>query len=435
MKKDNLERIQATMDYMEQNLKTELKLQELSELAGYSYFHYCQLFQRATGMSVMHYLVCRRLKHAIYEIFKGAKKLDVALEYGFDTYAGFYKAFYREYGLSPSEYLKSYQPSRPYRMNVMQEGKLMISKKIIIRLLEYWGLEEYPVRNVYYEGSGQISENEFTVGEDYVLKVSGLPGGLKLHMEIAEALNNVGLEVSLPVATKEGEFLVQDADVYAMVCHRVKGSRMNGREMLQTGDVKAAYRFGVLIGKLHLALKKLDDSLCQENHLYNTVTEWALPKAQEKLCVPQPLVTEYKAQFGACYDKLPKQIIHRNMNLSYVYLNDKEMSGVTDFELSEYSIRLFDACYAATGILSENFSNEDAALEKWLPLYQNIIQGYDGVVQLTEEEKKALPYVVLSIQLICVAYFADKEQFTELAKVNEQMLVELMEHQNELLME
>ena len=111
------------------------------------------------------------------------------------------------------------------------------------------------------------------------------------------------------------------------------------------------------------------------------------------------------------------------------------MSGVTDFELSEYSIRLFDACYAATGILSENFSNEDAALEKWLPLYQNIIQGYDGVVQLTEEEKKALPYVVLSIQLICVAYFADKEQFTELAKVNEQMLVELMEHQNELLME
>ena len=53
--------------------------------------------------------------------------------------------------------------------------------------------------------------------------------------------------------------------------------------------------------------------------------------------------------------------------------------------------------------------------------------AYYKISQLTEEEKKVLPYVVLSIQFICVAYFADKEQFVELAKVNEQMLLRLME--------
>jgi len=196
--------------------------------------------------------------------------------------------------------------------------------------------------------------------------------------------------------------------------------------------VGAAYRFGTVIGKLHLALAKLDAGLCKENHLCDTVRNWALPAVQKKINLPLELVVEYQKQFGEVYEKLPKQIIHRNMNLSYVYLNGEEMAGVTDFELSEYSIRLFDVCYAATGILSENFADSEETMEKWLKLYRNIVKGYDEAVKLTEEEKKVLPYVVLSIQLICVAYFADKEQFAELAKINEKMLMCLMECKKEL---
>ena len=435
MRKDTIRLIQSTMDYVEQNLKTELDIEELSQMAGYSYFHYCQLFQKAVGLPVKQYVVCRRLKHAIYEISQGVKKQEAASEYGFDTYAGFYKAFCREYGMSPSEYLKVYRPSYPYKIDLLQEGKLMISKKIVMKLLAHWGMENAPVSNVVYEGSNRVSENEFTVGEAYVLKVSGLPGGLKRHVEIAEALDKAGLQASLPVPTKEGEILLKEADVYGILCRRVKGSKINGKEMFATKDVNAAYRFGTLIGKLHQALEKFDDSLCQENHIYNTVRDWALPMAQKKMSIPQELAAEYRSRFGEIYDKLPKQIIHRNMNLSYVYLNGEEMIGVTDFDLSEYSIRLFDVCYAATGILSENFADTEENMQKWLELYQSIVKGYDEVIGLTKEEKQALPYVVFSIQLICVAYFADKEEFTELAKINEKMLVRLMEYREKLMIE
>lgn len=120
------------------------------------------------------------------------------------------------------------------------------------------------------------------------------------------------------------------------------------------------------------------------------------------------------------------------MNLSYVYMVSDEMVGVTDFELSECSIRLFDVCYAATGILSENFEGEEDVMNKWVPLYRGMIRGYNEVVHLTELEKKLLPYVIWSVQLICVAYFVDKEQFAKLAKVNEQML-ELFLKQKEAL--
>ena len=371
----------------------------------------------------------------MYEISKGAKKQEVAFSYGFDTYAGFYKAFYREYGMSPSEYLKAHSPSFPYRVNLLQEGKVMISKKIMEKLLAHWGMEQSPVTNVVYEGSNQMSENEFQVGEDFVLKVSGLPGGLKRHMEIAGELDKVGLQASVPVATKAGELLVQEGEVYATLCKRVQGTKMSGREMLTACDSKAAYRLGTLIGKLHLALANLDAGLCTENRLQDTVRDWALPMTQKKMSIPQELVAEYKKRFCDVYDKLPKQIIHRNMNLSYVYLHDEEMVGVTDFELSEYSIRLFDVCYAATGILSENFADTDENMQKWLELYQSIVKGYNEVIELTEEEKQALPYVVFSIQLICVAYFADKDEFAELAKVNEKMLARLMECKEKLIFE
>lgn len=433
MRKDTLGLIQEAMDFMEENLKAEIEIPELSRRAGYSEYHFCQLFQMATGLSLKRYLVSRRLKHGMYEISKGAKKQEVAFSYGFDTYAGFYKAFYREYGMSPSTYLKEYRPSFPYRVNLLQEGKIMISKKIMEKLLAHWGLEQSPISNVYYEGSNQVSENEFQIGEEFVLKVSGLPGGLTRHMEIAEALDKEGLQASVPVATKAGELLVQEGDIYAILCQRVRGIKMSGREIFSACDEKAAYRFGTLIGKLHLALAKLDAGLCRENRLNDTIQGWALPAVQKKINLSQELVAEYKSRFCEVYDKLPKQLIHRNMNLSYVYLNGEEMVGVTDFELSEYSIRLFDVCYAATGILSENFADTDENMQKWLELYQSIVTGYNEVIELTEEEKQALPYVVFSIQLICVAYFADKEQFAELAKVNEKMLTRLMECKEKLI--
>ena len=49
------------------------------------------------------------------------------------------------------------------------------------------------------------------------------------------------------------------------------------------------------------------------------------------------------------------------------------------------------------------------------------IYGYDDVVKLKEEEKKAIPYVVLSNQLIALAWFEGKDKFQELYETNKKM--------------
>ena len=103
------ELIQESLNYIEDNLKTEISAQELCDKAGFSLFHYYRLFQSAVGMPVMQYILRRRLLHAIYEISLGKKMVDVCLDYGFETHAGFYKAFVREFGQTPTQFLKAYK--------------------------------------------------------------------------------------------------------------------------------------------------------------------------------------------------------------------------------------------------------------------------------------------------------------------------------------
>ena len=56
-----------------------------------------------------------------------------------------------------------------------------------------------------------------------------------------------------------------------------------------------------------------------------------------------------------------------------------------------------------------------------MQIYKNIIYGYDTVVKLSEEERKAIPYVVLSNQLLALAWFAGQEKFRELYETNKKM--------------
>lgn len=434
---DHLDRVQLTLDYMEQNLKTEIQVKELSRMAGYSDAYYSELFKKVTGISMGQYLTRRKLAHAICEIAAGRRMLETALEYGFDTYAGFYRAFCREYGCSPAVYLKDHNPARPYRINLKQEEKIMLSKKAIRKILSHWELEQETVSEIYYEGSGRSSENDFWVGEEYVMKTSALAGGLKKHIEISQALQESAIHVSEPVPAKNGKLLLQEGEVYCILCRRPKGTRLDSKKLFSQRDEEMAYRFGEITGKLHLALSRLEQDICQENHLYDTVRTQAFQEIRKK-AGSQSLTSferEYEQTFGELYKKLPKQLIHRNMNLSYIFVEEGRMTGVTDFELSEYGIRLFDPCYAATGILSENFTDQEECISRWLPLYKNILKGYDDMVHLTEEERKAVPYVVFSIQLICTAYFSGKEKYAELATINERMLMRLMEHKAELCMQ
>ncbi|MBE5931426.1 MAG: helix-turn-helix domain-containing protein [Lachnospiraceae bacterium] len=414
------ELIQDSLDYIEDNLTCEISAQELSERAGFSLFHYYRLFQTAVGLPVMQYILRRRLLGAIYEISCGSKMIDAELRYGFETHAGFYKAFVREIGCTPAQYLKRYKVKKPYRINIFEEEHIMVSHKKVTTILKAWGLEKETISDIYYEGTGNKNESAVYVGSDYVLKYAANLGKLKSHIAISKALENVGLYAATPVETLVGEEYIADGELYFCLTKRLPGQQVKLGAMYEEGFGEKARFIGEVIGQLSMALANVE-ALVEEADMYGSVVNWAIPQLTGKLDVPERVFHDYKETFGALYEKLPKQVIHRDPNPGNIILAEDKW-GFIDFELSEKNVRIFDPCYAATAILSESFeAGNEAKLANWVQIYKNIITGYDDVVKLTEEEKKAIPYVVLSNQLLALAWFAGQEKFAELYETNKKM--------------
>ena len=132
------------------------------------------------------------------------------------------------------------------------------------------------------------------------------------------------------------------------------------------------------------------------------------------------------------YEVLPRQIIHRDPNPSNIIVA-QDRWGFIDFELSESNVRIFDPCYAATAILSETFeAGNEEKLSRWINVMKEIMCGYDSVVKMTEEEKTAIPYIILSNQFIATAYFSGKDKYRELYETNKKMTEWIIRHFSEI---
>jgi Ser/Thr protein kinase RdoA (MazF antagonist)/AraC-like DNA-binding protein len=420
---DNRAIIQQSLDYIDDNLQTEITAAELAEQAGFSLFHYYRLFQQATGLPVMQYILRRRLLHGVYAMRQGSTKIDAALLYGFDTYAGFYKAFCREFGSTPSEFLQSSRAKRPYRIDLTKEEHMTITHKKANQILKHWNLEEEPIADIYYEGTGNKNDSACYVGEKYVLKFTANLGKLRKHIEVSKALESLGLLSAVPVPTSDGAEYIPDGEVYFYLTRRLPGEQMVAHRFAD-GDGRFV---GEIIGQLHLALAKIEDCV-SEADLLATVRDWSLPKAKAALNLSDAFCKEYLDTFANLYPNLPRQIIHRDPNPGNIICNQDQW-GFIDFELAERNARIYDPCYAATAVLSETFGQNN---DRWLEIYRDIICGYDSVVHLADDERRAILYVILANQFVCVAWFAEQDKYAEIFETNKRMTAWLIEKFDEL---
>ena len=420
---DNRAMIQRSLDYIEENLQTEITAEELAQMAHLSLFHYYRLFRQATGLPVMQYILRRRLLHGVYAMKQGSTKIDAALRFGFDTYPGFYKAFCREFGSTPSEFLRSSRAKRPYRIDLQKEEHMNVTHKKAAQILPNWGLSDESITDIYYEGTGNKNENACYVGEEFVLKYTANLGKLKKHIEVSKALESIGLLAAVPVKTADGQEYIQDGELYFYLTRRLPGKQLVSHRF---GDGDARF-VGEIIGQLHLALREIEDCV-SEADLLSTVRDWALPRAKSAMDLPERFCSEYLNTFSALYPDLPRQIIHRDPNPGNIICAEDRW-GFIDFELSERNVRIYDPCYAATAVLSETFgANNDS----WLGIYRDILWGYDSVAKLTEAERKAIPYIILANQFVCVAWFAEQDKYAELYETNKRMTAWLIEKFGEL---
>ena len=310
--------IKPSLDYIEQNLKTDIKIEELANMTGYSVTHYRRMFGKTTGVSVANYISKRRINHALFEILSGRKAIDAVLEYGFDTYAGFYKACVKMHGCSPTKYLML--------------NKNLTTKEMENIFMDYGFTEQQKDKIIAHGGKGfylqilqavEICKEKWELSElnfnekDYFQSViffckSGQYGDCVLKIydddEIAVEYNALR-EYNGGHYVKAFEYDTVDKTVGAILLERIEpGERLSDEPSLE----KRLAVFSELFNAGRIKPKKPEN--------YGSYTDWVIntadniindPKAGKELCAHALKAKELYLEIASVYDK--EQLINRNL--------------------------------------------------------------------------------------------------------------------------
>ena len=102
-----------TLRYIDEHLQSEISIEDLAKQANYSKYHFCHLFKETMGESVVSFIKRRRLHLVLHALCRGNPAVSVIYDYGFNTYAGFYKAFIQMFGCSPKKYVRTHKDDLP----------------------------------------------------------------------------------------------------------------------------------------------------------------------------------------------------------------------------------------------------------------------------------------------------------------------------------
>jgi len=94
-------------DYIHEHVDRDLSLEEVSEAAHLSKYHFLRLFRRQFGITPHQYVLNCRINAARRALDAGQSLADVVHRYGFCDLSHFNRRFKRIYGMTPGQYRES----------------------------------------------------------------------------------------------------------------------------------------------------------------------------------------------------------------------------------------------------------------------------------------------------------------------------------------
>lgn len=103
--------VQRMQDYIGENLTKDITLSDLARASLFSPWYSYRLFREYLGLTPAEYIRKLRLSQAALRLRdESCRVLDVAFDLGFGNVDTFTRAFFREFGLNPSDYAKAPVP-------------------------------------------------------------------------------------------------------------------------------------------------------------------------------------------------------------------------------------------------------------------------------------------------------------------------------------
>lgn len=124
-------------DFIERHMTEPITLHMLAQAAGYSPWHAARIFKELTGKTPFEYIRELRLSRAVEKLRDEDNRIiDIALDFVFESHEGFTRAFSKQFGMSPRDYVKNQPPVRlfmPLRVRdyylKLQKGDIDMAEK------------------------------------------------------------------------------------------------------------------------------------------------------------------------------------------------------------------------------------------------------------------------------------------------------------------
>lgn len=97
--------IPDVLTYINQHYCEKISLSSIADEFFISKYYLSHAFNDVVGTSVNRYITLKRLINAKQMLSSGIKPTTAAIHCGFNDYAGFYRAFTAEYGITPKEFV------------------------------------------------------------------------------------------------------------------------------------------------------------------------------------------------------------------------------------------------------------------------------------------------------------------------------------------
>ena len=176
---EHIEAVQRMQDYIETHFDTNITMADLANVSMYSPWSSYRLFVDLLHMTPAVYIRRLRLsKSALKLRDEKVKIIDIALDIGFESVDGYQRAFYKEFGCNPYEYLVSPTPIylfKPYGIKYAQKKeKVAMSevKNVFVQVIEK------PERKVIIK-RGKDATEYFKYSEEVGCDVWGLLCSMK----------------------------------------------------------------------------------------------------------------------------------------------------------------------------------------------------------------------------------------------------------------
>ena len=170
-----IKRLNSAVEYMEAHLLEKIDYEKVAEIANCPAYHFQRMFFYMTNISVSEYIRRRKMSLAAVDLQDaGAKVIDIALKYGYDSPTAFNRAFQSIHGIAPSvakkenANLKSY-PAIKFSVSVqgMEEMNFRIETKEAFRIVG----KSCPLSKVLEENFSRIPHEWDTALENGTLTI------------------------------------------------------------------------------------------------------------------------------------------------------------------------------------------------------------------------------------------------------------------------